>query len=310
MKISMIGAGKVGSTTIYEILQKGIAEEMVLIDINKELAEGEAMDIIHSSPFSRRAKIYSGDYKSLDGSEIVLISAGLAQKDGETRLDLINKNAKLIKEFSENIAKYAPHSIIILITNPVDVLTNLAQYFSGFEKNRVFGTGTVLDTARFRTLIAEHCNVSPSSVHAYIIGEHGDSELAVWSAARMGGISVEEFCKSCPLPYCCGIDKELIFTKTKNAAYEIIKRKGATNFAIASATANILESLIKNEKRILTVSAFYEDTYIGYPSVIGKDGVERLIEIRLDEKEKIQFGKSRETIKNITDKVLEQYKTL
>lgn len=304
MKISMIGAGKVGSTTVYEILQKGLSEEMVLIDINRELAEGEAMDIVHSSPFSRRAKIYSGDFKSLDGSDIVLISAGLAQKEGETRLDLINKNAVLIKEFSEKISKYAPESFMIMISNPVDVLTNVAQHFSGFEKKKVFGTGTVLDTARFRTLIAEHCGISPSSVHAYIIGEHGDSELAVWSAAKMGGISIEDFCKSCPLPYCGGIDRDSIFSRTKNAAYEIIKRKGATNFAIASATVNILESLIRDEKRILTVSAFHKDTYIGYPSVVGKEGIERLIEIKLDENEKIKFEKSRETIKSLTEEVL------
>ena len=193
MKISMIGAGKVGSTTMYSILEKGIASELVLIDINHELASGEAMDLMHSTPFYRRTKVYSGDFEDLRKSNIVIISAGSAQKKGETRLQLSERNAEIMQSIGKKIKTFSPNALILVLTNPVDVMTSIMQRVTGFEKNRVIGSGTVLDTMRLRSLISSKCSISASNAHVYIIGEHGDSEVAVWSEAKIGGIPINEY---------------------------------------------------------------------------------------------------------------------
>jgi L-lactate dehydrogenase len=303
MKISMIGAGNVGSVTVFALLQKGFANELVIVDLNRDLAEGEAMDIMHATPFYRRTSVIAGDYKDIKDSDIVIISAGAAQKDGESRLQLSEKNARIMKSITEEIVKYAPQSIILVLTNPVDVMTAVVQKISGFEKARVIGSGTVLDTMRLRSLISTNCSISASNAHIYIIGEHGDSEVPVWSGAKMGGIPISDYSKDCSEPYMCSQCLGGLFEQTQNAAYEIIKKKGATNYAIAASTAHIVESVINDEKRILTVSSPHKDIYIGYPAIIGKNGIERTIPLKLSDAEQMLFDKSVGIIKEQTEKI-------
>src|SRR6056297_3158271 len=297
MKIGMIGAGKVGSTTLYAILEKGIASELVLIDINEDLASGEAMDLMHSTPFYRRTKVYAGGFDQLENSDIVIISAGSAQKSGETRLQLSERNAKIMQSLSKKIKQFSPHAIVLVLTNPVDIMTKIVHIETGFEANRVIGSGTVLDTMRLRSLISSNCSISASNAHVYIIGEHGDSEVAVWSQAKIGGVPISAYSRECSNPDRCESCLEGLFEQTKNAAYEIINKKGATNFAIASATTHIVETIIQNQKRILTLSSPYEDIYIGYPGVLGKNGIERMIHLSLSEEEKRTFLHSVEIIR-------------
>jgi len=300
----MIGTGKVGSTTMYSILEKGIASELLLIDINHELAEGEAMDLMHSTPFYRRTKVYSGGFEQLKDSEIVIISAGSAQKEGETRLELSERNAKIMESLSAKIKHYSPEAIILVLTNPVDIMTAVVQKVTGFENKRVIGSGTVLDTMRLRSMISSNCSISASNAHVYIIGEHGDSEVAVWSEAKIGGVPINQYSLECKKPDKCESCLGGLFEQTKNAAYEIINKKGATNFAIASATSHIIETIVKDEKRVLTLSSPFQDIYIGYPSVLGKNGIERSINLRLSENEKAQFLNSVEIIRKQTRETL------
>src|SRR6056297_1166428 len=305
MKIGMIGAGKVGSTTLYAILEKGIASELVLIDINEDLASGEAMDLMHSTPFYRRTKVYAGGFDQLENSDIVIISAGSAQKSGETRLQLSERNAKIMQSLSKKIKQFSPHAIVLVLTNPVDIMTKIVHIETGFEANRVLGSGTVLDTMRLRSLISSNCSISASNAHVYIIGEHGDSEVAVWSEAKIGGIPINEFSKDCVHSNQCQSCLSGLLEQTKNAAYEIINKKGATNFAIASATSHIIETIVKDEKRILTISSPYEEIYIGYPSILGKNGIERTIPLSLSEHENSQFMDSVDIIKKQTRQTID-----
>lgn len=296
MKISFVGAGRVGSTTAFSVLMKALADEIVIIDINRDLAQGEALDLFHATSFVKKMKVYSDDYEGLDGSEVVIVSAGMAQKKGETRLELTEKNVRIITDISQNISKYAPKSVILNLTNPVDVLAHVTWKVTEFPFKKVIGSGTVLDTVRLRTLIAANCDVSPMSVHIYIIGEHGDSELAVWSGAMIGGVPISHFCKLCEKKTCNGM-LEKFFEKTKNAAYEIISKKGSTNYAIAAAASDIVKSIVKNEKRVLTVSTLVDDVYVGYPAIIGKNGVERIVNIKLSDDENQKFEKSKQILK-------------
>ncbi|HPE69414.1 MAG TPA: L-lactate dehydrogenase [Thermotogota bacterium] len=301
MKVSMIGAGRVGSATVFALVQKGLASEVTIIDNNEALAQGEALDIAHSTPFSRRTIVKGGGYDLLDGANIVIVSAGAAQKPGENRLNLVRRNAQIVRDIATQIRNRAPGAIVLVVTNPVDVLTTVMLHATGFESTRVLGSGTVLDTARLRSLIAANCGISASSVHVYVIGEHGDSEVAAWSRAMIGGIGIQSFSESCPAKQRCqpGCDQKLhaFFEQTRNAAYEIISRKGATNYAIAAATCSIVESIVHDEKRVLTVSVPLRDVHAGYPAVIGKDGVERQVPISLSEEEKKAFEQSLEIIR-------------
>lgn len=296
MKISIIGTGRVGSSTAYALINKALVDELILFDTNKIIAEGEALDLLHATTFHKRMIIKTGEYSDIKDSDIVIITAGAAQKPGETRLDLAVKNAKIIKDISENIKKYAPNSLVINITNPVDVLSYVVWKVTGFESNKVIGTGTILDTARLRSLVGANCGVSPMSVHAYVIGEHGDSELAAWSSAMIGGVPIKNFCQNCPYQNSCDSDLNKIFEEVKDSAYNIINKKGATNYGIASATSSLVESIVKNEGRVYTPSILLDDLYIGYPAVINKDGVERTINITLNEEETKKFENSKKII--------------
>ena len=226
-RIAVVGMGNVGSTFAYALLLSGLAAEIVLIDANRAKAEGEAMDLNHTVPFTHPTRVWAGDYADCAGAVVTVLAAGAGQKPGETRLDLIKKNAAIWRDIVPNVVKNNPNGILLIATNPVDVLTYAAWKLSGLPHERVIGSGTILDTARFRYLLSQHFGVDASSVHAYIIGEHGDSEVPVWSLANIAGMRLPEFCKTQGLPHDPKVMDE-IFARTRDAAYRIIERKGAT----------------------------------------------------------------------------------
>ncbi|MEZ0536262.1 L-lactate dehydrogenase [Caldicellulosiruptoraceae bacterium PP1] len=307
-KIVIIGTGFVGSSTAFAIMDAGLATELVLIDVNKEKAEGEAMDLNHGISFVKPVKIYAGDYSDCKDADIVIITAGANQKPGETRLDLTKKNATITKSIVENIIKYTTDAILLMVTNPVDILTYVVYKVSQLPKNQVIGSGTVLDSSRFRYLLAQHCNVDVRNVHAYILGEHGDSEMAAWSLTNIGGVNFMQECLLCG-NNCPPTVKQEIFDKVKNAAYEIIQRKGATYYAIALAVRRIVESIIRNENTILPVSSVVDDVFgisdiaISLPSVVNNTGVVKVFDIPLTDEEIKSLQNSakvlKETIKSL-----------
>lgn len=303
-KIVVVGTGLVGSSTAFAIMDAGLAAELVLIDINKAKAEGEAMDLNHGISFVKPVKIYAGDYEDCKDADIIIITAGANQKPGETRLDLTKKNAEVTKSIVENIIKYTRDAILLMVTNPVDVLTYVMYKVSNLPKNQIIGSGTVLDSSRFRYLLAEHCQVDVRNVHAYILGEHGDSEMAAWSLTNIGGVNFMQECLLCG-KNCSPEVKNEIFNRVKNAAYEIIQRKGATYYAIALAVRRIVEAIIRNENSILPVSSVInnlygiEDVAISLPAVVNKNGVVKVFDIPLTDEEKKALTNSAQIIKSI-----------
>lgn len=282
----------------------GLISEIVLIDINKRKAEGEAMDMNHGMPFVKPVKIYSGDYSDCKDADIVVITGGANQKPGETRMDLVNKNTAIFKDVIGNIVKHNTDCILLVVTNPVDILTYVTYKLSGFPKNRVIGSGTVLDSARFKYMIGQHMGIDPRNVHAYIIGEHGDTEVPTWSLASIAGIPMEKYCDDC---HSCDSEnfKKEAFENVKNAAYEIIDRKGATYYAVALAVRRIVEAIVRNENSILTVSSLLEGEYglsdicLSIPSQVNSSGIARIIDVPLSDEEKAMFGKSAEALKKV-----------
>ena len=303
-KIAIVGTGFVGSTTAYTLMLSGLVSEIVLIDINARKAEGEAMDMMHGMPFVRPVKIYSGDYPDCKDADIVVITGGANQKPGETRIDLVNKNTEIFKSVIGNIVKYNTECILLVVTNPVDILTYVTYKLSGFPKNRVIGSGTVLDSARFKYMIGEHMGIDARNVHAYIIGEHGDTEVPTWSLASIAGVSMDDYCNECNS---CNSDnfKTKTFENVKNAAYEIIDRKGATYYAVALAVRRIVEAIVRNENSILTVSSLLEGEYglndicLSIPSQLNLNGIERIINIPLSEEETRLLKKSADSLKQV-----------
>ena len=296
-KCGVIGCGAVGATSAHTLLGSGLFNEIVLIDINRKKAEGEAMDIGHGAPFVKPVNIYAGDYSDLSDAYLVIITAGANQMPGETRIDLAEKNVKIFKSIIPQIVKYNKDCILLIVSNPVDILTSVALKLSGFEPSRVIGSGTVLDTARFKYLLGEHLGVDSRNVHALIIGEHGDSEVAVFSSANISGVDLDEFCRTCNK---CGDQESMrqIYEEVKNSAYEIIERKGATFYAIARVVKRIAQALIRDENAILTVSSLVEGHYgihgvcLGLPSVVGREGVKWIIDTPLDDGEQRQLKES------------------
>lgn len=305
-KISIIGAGFVGSTTAYALMNGGLASEIVIVDLNKAKAEGEAMDLSHGSSFVKPVKITAGDYEDTKDSDIVIITAGAASKPGETRLDLINRNLAIFKSIIPEIVKYSPESILLVVSNPVDVLSYITYKLSGFPKERVIGSGTVLDTSRLKYLLGEHFNVDDRNIHTYIMGEHGDSEIVTWSLTSIAGMGVEDYCKS-NCNKCDGNFKYQIHEDVKNAAYNIIERKGATYYAVGLAVRRIVEAILRDENSILTVSTLMEgaygieDVYIGAPSIVGASGVKKVLEVPLSENEAKALKDSAFTLKKVLD---------
>lgn len=308
-KISIIGAGFVGSTTAFAIMDEGLASEIVIVDINKDKAEGEAMDLSHGASFVKPTVIKSGEYKDTNNSDIVIITAGAPQKPGETRLDLINKNYKIMNSIVPEVVKYSPNSILLVVSNPVDVLTYITYKISGFPKERVIGSGTVLDTSRFKYMLSNHFNVDARNIHTYIMGEHGDSEIATWSITNIAGLDIAEYCSR----YCNKCDGNIrynIHEEVKNAAYEIIKKKGATYYAVALAIRRIVEAILRDENSILTISTLLEgqygikDIYMGVPSIVGAAGIKNIVESPLDKEELTALQESAKTLKESLEKAL------
>ncbi|WP_018248018.1 L-lactate dehydrogenase [Orenia marismortui] len=307
-KIAIIGAGGVGATTAYALMVQGIASEIPLIDINKEKAEGEAMDLNHGASFVKPVEVYAGDYSDCVGANIIIITAGANQKPGETRLDLVKKNTAIFKEIIPQITKYNQDAILLVVTNPVDILTYVTLKLSGFPKERVIGSGTVLDSSRFRSLISRNCGVAASNVHGYVIGEHGDSEVPVWSLANIAGTNLDNYCPICDKT-CQSNNREEIANKVKNAAYEIIQRKGATFYAVALAVARIVRAIIRDENAILTVSSLMEgqygikDTCLSLPTIVNSTGIGKVLDLPLNSKEENKFVESANTLKETAKKL-------
>ncbi len=311
-KAAMIGCGFVGSSSAFALMQSGLFSEMVMIDVDRARAEGEAMDISHGLPFARPVRLYAGDYDDIVDAAVIIITAGANQKPDETRLDLIHKNVEIFKSIIPEIAKRRCEGIVLVVSNPVDILTYTAIRLSGFPEHRVIGSGTVLDTARLKYLIGEHLGVDNRSVHAFIIGEHGDSELAAWSNANVSGVRLSDFCEMRG-HFLHEESENRIYEKVKNSAYEIIERKQATYYGIAMAVKRICECIIRNEQSILPVSSMMhgiygmEDVVISMPAVVGKDGVEDVIPISLDEEEQEQLKKSASILMDVNRMLKEQH---
>ncbi|WML47516.1 L-lactate dehydrogenase [Neobacillus sp. PS3-34] len=310
-RVALIGTGFVGSSYAFALLNQGITEELVLIDLNKEKAEGDAMDLNHGLPFApSRTKIWYGDYSDCKDADLVVITAGANQKPGETRLDLVEKNTRIFKGIVEDIMASGFDGIFLVATNPVDILTYAVWKYSGLPKERVIGSGTILDTARFRFLLGEYFDVDTRNVHAYIIGEHGDTELPVWSHADIAGTSIAEWTKN-KTNYDQN-DLDNIFLNVRDAAYHIIERKGATYYGIAMGLVRLTKAILRNENSVLTVSAYLDgeygekDIYIGVPAVVNRIGIREVVELDLSKEEKQKFLHSVEVLKKTMETVLKR----
>ena len=289
-KAVIVGAGAVGSTTAYTLMLGGLFKEIVLIDVNKNKAEGDALDMSHGVSLVKPVIVTAGDYSECKDADIIIITAGIPQKEGQTRLDLLKENVELFKKIVASIMKYAPQDVILMtVSNPVDILTYVTYKLSGLKKNQVLGSGTVLDTSRLKYMISKKTGVDARNCHTYIIGEHGDSEVAAWSVTNIGGMTMHEFCKY--TGKCDMNDLDKMYQAVKNAAYDIISKKGATYYAIAVAVSRICEAIVGDENSILTVSGIFEGEYgirdvaLSVPTMVGKGGVERIFEVPFGKEE-------------------------
>lgn len=309
-KAAIVGCGFVGSASAFALMQSGLFSELVLIDADKNRAEGEALDISHGLPFSKPMRIYAGTYEDISDAAVIIITAGAGQKPGETRLDLVKKNVGIFKSIIPEIAKHNKNGILLIVANPVDILTYAAKKLSGFPSNRVFGSGTVLDSARLKYLLGEHLGVDSRSIHAFIIGEHGDSEIAAWSSANVSGVPLHKFCEMRGHYDHVKAMRE-ISENVRNSAYEIIEKKRATYYGIAMSVKRICEAIVRDEKSVLPVSSVQtgEDingVALSMPAIIGKHGVESLVPIELNDKEKAALKESADTLKAVIKDVLEE----
>ncbi len=299
-----MGTGNVGSTFAYALLLGGLASEIVLIDANRARAEGEAMDLNHTEPFAKATRIWAGDYPDCAGAAVTVIAAGVNQKPGETRIELVKRNAAVFAQVIPQVARHNPEGIILVATNPVDVLTYATLRLSGLPARRVIGSGTILDTARFRHLLSEHFGVDPRSVHAYIIGEHGDSEVPVWSLANIAGMQLSAFAQANAIP----MDRkhmQEIFTSTRDAAYAIIQRKGATYYAVAAGLMRIVEAILRDQSTVLSVSSLVDEYYglsdvcLSVPTVVHRSGIERVLRLELSAEEAAGLRHSAGVLKGV-----------
>lgn len=296
MKISIIGAGAVGSTIAYTTMIKNLASEIVLIDLNKEKQEGEVLDINDGLSFSESGKVIAGDYKDAKDSDIIILTAGVAQKQGETRLDLVFRNKEIAISIFKQIGEIKPSCIIVVVSNPVDIITNIVQEISGLPKNQVFGSGTCLDTARLRTIISEKFNISSEQVEGFMLGEHGDTEFVAWSTVSIEGKKATNLLSK--------EDMDSIESEIKNKAYNIISKKGATFYGIAMVVADIIEAIIFNQNKILPVSTQFDsmgdlcgNVCLGNPNIVGSGGIVKNWSIDITEEEKTKLKNSADTLK-------------
>ena len=309
-KAAIIGCGFVGSATAFTLMQSKLFSELVLIDVDKARAEGEAMDISHGMPFAAPMKIYAGSYDDIVDADIIIITAGANQKPGETRLELVKKNVAIYKNIIPEIANRRCRGILLIVSNPVDILTYVALKLSGLPENRVLGSGTVLDTARLKYALGEHLGVDSRSVHSFIIGEHGDSEIAAWSSTNVSGIPLNDFCEMRG-HFNHDAAMDAIAEKVKNSAYEIISKKQATYYGIAMSVKRICECIVRNERSILPVSAMMhgeygiEDITLSMPAIVGIGGVETHVPIALSEEEAEKLVESAKKLKEVAKGLIE-----
>ncbi len=306
-KCAVIGCGFVGASIAFSLVESGLFTELVLIDINRKKAEGEAMDLSHGVPFAQPMKIWAGDYSDAADCGLIVLTAGANQQPDETRIDLVHKNVRVMKSILPELKKQNCEGILLVVSNPVDILTYVAAKLSGFPAGRVFGSGTVLDTARLKYLLGERLGVDSRSVHAFIIGEHGDSELPVWSSANVSGVDLEDFFRM------HGADMEQeekrIYESVRDSAYEIIEKKGATYYAIAMAVRRIAECILRDEHSVLPVSTMLSGQYglsdicLGVPSIVDRGGVEQVLEIPLSEEENHKLQESAEALRQVLNQL-------
>jgi L-lactate dehydrogenase len=305
-KAVMIGCGFVGSASVFALMQSGLFSEIAMIDADMEKAEGEAMDISHGIPFARHMRIYAGTYDDVKDAGIVIITAGANQKPGETRLDLVHKNVGIFKSIIPEITSRNFDGILLVVANPVDILTKVAQKLSGLPENRVIGSGTVLDTGRLKYRLSDHLQVDSKSIHAFIIGEHGDSEIVAWSSANVSGVPLSNFCEMRGHYEHREAENE-IAEKVKNSAYDIIQRKRATYYGVAMAVKRICEVIVRNEEAILPVSTAMhgehgiDDVVLSMPCVVGSNGIETQVPIVMSEEETAKLQESAKVLKEILD---------
>ena len=305
-KVGIIGCGFVGSSIAFSLMQSKLYSEMVLIDVNNAKAEGEAMDISDGLPYAAPMNIYAGNYEDLADASLVVITAGVNQKPGETRLQLIEKNKSILASIITEIKKTTFDGILLIVSNPVDVLTYEAIKLSGYSENKVIGSGTVLDTARLKDEISRHLQVDPQNVHTMIIGEHGDSEVPAWSITNISGVPINDFCELRGF-YNHEEGMKKLYENVRDSAYKIIERKGATYYGIAMAVTRIAKCIVRDEHSVLPVSTALhgqygiDDVSLSIPSILGKDGVEKVLEIKLNEVELNSLRNSANELKKVRE---------
>lgn len=307
-KAAVIGCGFVGSSIAFALMQSSLFSEMILIDADTDRAEGEALDISHGTPFAKPMKIYAGTYQDIADAAVIIITAGANQKPDESRLELVSRNTKIMHSIIQEIMRYGCEGILLIVSNPVDILTYEALKLSGLPANRVIGSGTVLDTGRLKSELAEHLGVDSRSIHAFIIGEHGDSEIAAFSSANVSGVPLNDVCEMRGYYHHEAAMREIAQT-VKNSAYEIIEKKKATYYGIAMAVRRICEAIVRDEKSILPVSVMLDDFYglsdivLSMPAMIGARGVEGLMPITLNEEEQEQLKSSAQVLKDVIQNI-------
>lgn len=308
MKVGIVGCGFVGSTAAYAMVLKGVVNELLLIDLNQKLAQAHAEDILHASPFAQSLRIAAGDYPQLKGADLVVLACGVAQRKGETRLQLLERNVQVFKKVVPQVLENSPQTILLIASNPVDIMTEVVTRISGLPSGRVIGSGTILDTARFRALLGKHLGVSPSSVHAYVMGEHGDSEVLVWSSADVSGVSIFDFAEQCRCPITEDV-KSHIDDAVRRAAYRIIEGKGATYFGIGAGLARIARAIHEDEGAVLTLSIRSKDIEglegisLSLPRVLGKEGIARTLRPTLSTEEHAALKKSADILREAASKL-------
>ncbi len=307
-RVVVVGLGNVGATLGYALLFSGLAAEIVLIDKNHAKAEGEAMDLNHAVPFAHPTRIWAGNYPDCAGAAVVVLAAGAGQKPGETRLDLLQHNADIFAEIVPRIVEHNRDCILLVATNPVDVLTKISLRLSGLPTHRVIGSGTILDTARFRYLLSQHFGVDPRSVHAFIIGEHGDTEVPVWSLANIAGMRLEDFCAA-QGGACDWNALHAIFEQTRDAAYHIIARKQATYYGVAAGLMRIIEAILRDQNTVLSVSSLVSGEYgisdicLSLPSIVNRNGIEKVLHLQLSAEEVRKLQESAGVLREISGRL-------
>jgi L-lactate dehydrogenase len=300
MKIGIVGCGMVGSTSAYALVMSGVGREIVLVDLNRARAEAEANDLFHAVPFAYPLTVRAGDYVDLVGSRVVVIAGGVAQRPGETRIDLLQRNADVFRQIVPAVVRHAPEAVLLVVSNPVDIMTHLAAHFAaefGVPPSRVIGSGTTLDTARFRTLLGRHFDVDSQHVHAYVLGEHGDSEVLAWSQATIAGLNLDEFAKVHGKSL-TETERQQIEDQVRRAAYYIIAGKGATYFGIGSAVARIVDAVLHNQRAILTICSCikgvpeFAGVTMALPHLVGGEGALATIPLPLDAHEQAALNRS------------------